>query len=166
MEIAQGTPEALGVVVEPDAGFAGELPGFADLQRDIERLLGLLRPSADLSADRIQSLEARLRALGESVFEARLPAQPLHGDASLTNLLRTPSGRLVWNDFEDTCRGPLHWDVAGYVISLESNGADPAFVDRALSAYGWTDRGALTPFTAAHDVYGEIWRAFDAQRRL
>lgn len=147
------------------SGFAGDLPGLVDLQHDIERLLRVLRPTAVLTARGIESLEARLLALGETVFGAPLPAQALHGDASLSNLLCSTSGRLVWNDFEDTFRGPVHWDVAGYVMSLEDCGADRAFVARALDAYGWTDRRELAPFTAAHDVYGEIWRAYDAQRR-
>jgi hypothetical protein len=147
------------------AAFPGELPGFADLQARIERLLRLLRPSADLSAERIESLEASLRALGGPVFAAPLPARALHGDTSLFNLLRGTSGRLVWNDFEDTLRGPVHWDVAGFLISLELRGADPAFVARALDAYGGIDQRELAPFAAAHDVYDEIWQHYDAQRR-
>jgi hypothetical protein len=147
------------------SAFSGELPSFVDVQHDIERLLRLLRPTAGLSAQRIESLEARLLALGETVFGAPSPAQALHGDASLSNLLCSTSGRLVWNDFEDTLRGPVHWDVAGYVISLEARGADSAFVARALDAYGRIDTRELAPFTAAHDVYGEIWQLYDAQRR-
>jgi thiamine kinase-like enzyme len=99
------------------------------------------------------------------VFAASLPVQALHGDASLSNLLRTPQ-RLVWNDFEDTFRGPVHWDLAGYMMSLRSRGADAEFVAGALSAYGWADEQELAPFTEAHDLYGEIWRLYDAQRRL
>jgi hypothetical protein len=147
------------------SGFVGELPSFVDLQRDIERLLRQLRPSAELSAGRIEALEERLQALAETVFGAPWPAQALHGDASLWNLLRTTSGRLVWNDFEDTFRGPVHWDLAGYAISLEAHGADQAFVARALDAYGQIDSRELEPFTAAHHVYDEIWRSYDAQRR-
>ena len=147
------------------SAFSGELPGFVDVRSDIERLLRQLRPSAVLSAQKIESLQARLLALGETVFGAALPAQALHGDASLTNLLCSTSGRLVWNDFEDTFRGPVHWDVAGYLISLEANGADSAFVARALDAYGRIERRELAPFTAAHGVYDEIWRLYDAQRR-
>jgi hypothetical protein len=47
--------------------------------------------------------------------------------ASLSNLLHTPD-RLVWNEFEDTFRGPVHWDVAGNVIALTRRGATAAFV--------------------------------------
>ncbi|MGN6587857.1 MAG: aminoglycoside phosphotransferase family protein [Solirubrobacterales bacterium] len=146
------------------SGFSGELGGFVDLQGDIERLRRQLRPAAELSAEKIDSLGERLLALGETVFGASLPTQALHGDASLMNLLCTSEG-LVWNDFEDTLRGPLHWDVAGYVMSLEYRGADPAFVQRALDAYGWVDRAELAPFAEAHELHDEIWGLYDAQRR-
>lgn len=147
------------------SAFPGDLPSFTDLHDRIERLLRLLRPSRDLSAERIEALEARLLALGEPVFAAPLPAQALHGDTSLFNLLRRTSGGLVWNDFEDVLRGPVHWDVAGFLISLELRGADPDFVATALDAYGGVDQRELAPFAAAHDVYDEIWQLYDVQRR-
>jgi len=146
------------------SAFPGELGGFVDVQQDIERLRRQLRPTAGLSAEEIDSLGERLFALTETVFAASLPTQALHGDASLSNLLRTAGG-LVWNDFEDVFRGPVHWDLAGYAISLEAQGAGSSFVERALAAYGWADRGGLAPFTEAHEVYDEIWRLYDAQRR-
>jgi hypothetical protein len=155
---------ALRELHEALAPYDGDLAGFADLGRDIERLRRALRPSAELSAERIDSLGERLATLRETLFATSLPAQALHGDASVGNLLRTPGG-LLWNDFEDTLRGPVHWDVAGYLISLEWRGADDAFVDRALDAYGGLDGEALAPFTAGHQLYDEIWSAYDAQRR-
>jgi len=164
-----GDPERFGRALRDlhDAlsGFTGELGGLVDLERDIERLRRQLRPTATLSAERIDSLGERLRALGETVFCSSLPAQALHGDASLYNLLTSTSGRPVWNDFEDTFRGPVHWDLAGYLISLEQRGADPAFVAGALDAYGGIDEDELAPFVAAHGVYDEIWQSYDAQRR-
>jgi aminoglycoside phosphotransferase (APT) family kinase protein len=144
--------------------YDGDLASFADLGRDIERLRRALRPSAELSAERIDSLRERLAVLRESLFAASLPAQALHGDASIGNLLRTPGG-LLWNDFEDTFRGPVHWDVSGYLISLEWRGGDDAFVDHVLDAYGDLDREELAPFTAGHELYDEIWSAYDAQHR-
>jgi hypothetical protein len=154
---------ALRELHEALAPYDGDLVDFADLGRDIERLRGALRPSAELSAERIDSLGERLAALRETLF-ASLPVQALPGDALVGNLLRTPGG-LLWNDFEDTFRGPVGWDVSGYLISLQWRGADDAFVDRALDAYGGPDREALAPFTAGHYLYDEIWKAYDAQRR-
>jgi aminoglycoside phosphotransferase (APT) family kinase protein len=154
---------ALRELHEALAPYDGDLAGFANLGRDIERLRRALRPSAVLSAERIDSLGERLAALRETLLAASLPAQALHGDASVGNLLRTPGG-LLWNDFEDTFRGPVRWDVSGYLISLEWRGADHAFVDRALDAYCRLDREELAPFTAGHQLYDEIWKAYDAQR--
>jgi aminoglycoside phosphotransferase (APT) family kinase protein len=146
------------------APYDGDLADFADLGRDIERLRRVLRPSAELSAERIDSLGERLAAVRKTLFATSLPVQALHGDASVGNLLHTAGG-LLWNDFEDTFRGPVQWDVSGYLISLEWRGADDAFVDRALDAYGGLDREQLAPFTAGHELYDEIWKAYDAQRR-
>jgi hypothetical protein len=144
--------------------FDGDLGNLRDLREDIERLQGQLRPADGLEADAIASLRARLDAVREVVFESSLPTQALHGDVSLSNLLHTPH-RLIWNDFEDTFRGPVHWDLAGYVISLRNRGANSRFVRRMLNAYRWEDEQELAPFIAAHDVYDETWRMYDRQRR-
>ncbi len=147
------------------SAFTGELGDLLDVQRDVERLHRQLRPTETLSRQTINSLHARLLALSATVFRARLPMQALHGDVSLSNLLRV-NGRLLWNDFEDTFRGPVHWDLAGYVINLRDWGADSAFVTQMLEAYGRIGEPELAPFMDAHDVYGEIWQLHDAQRRL
>jgi hypothetical protein len=144
--------------------FEGELGGLRDLREDVERLLGRLRPADAQERDAISSLRDRLDALRTVVFESSLPAQALHGDVSLRNLLRTPH-RLLWNDFEDTFRGPVHWDVASYVGSLRIHGASERSVREMLEAYGWHDQQELAPFLAAQDVYDEIWRMYDRQRR-
>jgi aminoglycoside phosphotransferase (APT) family kinase protein len=143
--------------------FEGDLGNLCDLREDIERLHDQLRPADAREADAISSFRARLDALREVVFESTLPTQALHGDVSLSNLLHTPQ-RLVWNDFEDTFRGPVHWDLAGYVISLRTRGANSRFVRRMLNAYRWDDEHELAPFTAAHHVYDEIWQMYDRQR--
>ncbi|MEA2638592.1 MAG: hypothetical protein QOE18_1649, partial [Chloroflexota bacterium] len=91
--------------------FEGDLGNLGDLREDIQRLHGELRPAGAREADAISSLRAGLDALREVVFESTLATQALHGDISLRNLLGT-SQRLIWNDFEDTFRGPVHWDLA------------------------------------------------------
>lgn len=144
--------------------FEGDLGSLRGLREDIERLHRQLRPVHGREADAISSLRARLDALAEVVFESTLPSQALHGDVSLSNLLYTPR-RLIWNDFEDTFRGPVHWDLAGYVISVRTRGASSSFVAQLLDAYGWDDEQELAPFIAAHHVYDEIWRRYDRQRR-
>ncbi|MEV6609826.1 phosphotransferase [Kutzneria sp. NPDC051319] len=66
-------------------------------------LLGL--PFVGEHAEALRTEHARLSAL--------LPSggQALHGDAHPGNVLVTAAG-LVWNDFEDTWRGPVEWDLA------------------------------------------------------
>jgi Ser/Thr protein kinase RdoA (MazF antagonist) len=144
--------------------FEDELGGLRELREDIERLLGQLRPADARERDAISSLREQLDMLRTVVFESSLPTQALHGDVSLRNLLRTPR-RLVWNDFEDTFRGPVHWDLASYVGSLRIHGASERSVREMLEAYGWDDERELAPFLAAQDAYGEIWRMYDRQRR-
>lgn len=61
--------------------------------------------------------------------------------------------------------GPIHWDVASAAGSLRIHGADGHSVRVMLDAYGWDDARELDPFLAAQDVYDEIWRMYDRQRR-
>jgi len=143
--------------------FNGELGGLRELREDIVRLRGQLRPADAQQRDAIVSFGERLDMLRTTVFESSLPTQALHGDVSLRNLLRTP-GRLVWNDFEDTFRGPVHWDVASAVGSLRIHRADESSIREMLDGYGWDDEQELAPFLAAQDVYDEIWRMYDQQR--
>jgi len=144
--------------------FDGDLGDLHAVREDVERLHDHLRAADAHQADVISSLRVRLDALGEVVFESTLPTQALHGAVSLSNLLRTPQ-RLVWNDFEDAFRGPVHWDVASYVESLRLRGASSRFVREMLDGYGWDDEQELAPFIVAQDVYDEIWRMYDRQRR-
>jgi Ser/Thr protein kinase RdoA (MazF antagonist) len=84
------------------AGFPGDLAPVREIRDWLARLLD----SPGLAASDTDPLRARLEALTPAVFESALPAQALHGDASLSNVLRTRGG-LVWNDFEDVCFGPV-----------------------------------------------------------
>lgn len=74
-----------------------------------------------------------LDALTPTVFESPLPAQAIHADASMSNVLYTDSG-LLWNDLEDVCRGPVAWDVAGLVASARARGYGETFIEELLAA--------------------------------
>lgn len=54
----------------------------------------------------------------------------LHGDAHRGNLLRDRDGRWVWNDLEESCRGPVEWDLA-----VLSRSPTPDLGAQALRAY-------------------------------
>jgi hypothetical protein len=70
------------------------------------------------------------------------PPQPLHGDAHPGNLLRTSAG-WVWADLEDTCRGPVGWDLAclrrtSRLDGRAAVGAMPgAPTDEELAPFAW-----------------------------
>ncbi|HEX6346791.1 aminoglycoside phosphotransferase family protein [Umezawaea sp.] len=106
-------------------------PRLADLHAELRSYPGPLPdrgPLADIDAaragwtrpaDQLDSFTAVRDALVE-----RWPAdevQPLHGDAHPGNLLMTANGP-VWNDFEDTWRGPVTWDLACLALTGRLDG--------------------------------------------
>jgi Phosphotransferase enzyme family len=105
-------------------GYPGQAPVLAPLT-DVPAFLA--RPHTILTtaqAAAVASAYARLTAeLGP------YSAQPLHGDAGAGNLMATGDG-WVWHDFEDTCSGPVAWDLAASTASQRLDGS------RILAAYG------------------------------
>jgi hypothetical protein len=146
------------------AGFPGDLAPLSEVRGWLERLLAELRPSPALTRQDIGWLRFQLEALTPAVFESSLPAQALHGDASMSNLLRTDSG-LVWNDLEDVCAGPVAWDVSGLVTSARARGQNAKFIEELLAAYGEPGVEGLETFLEAHALYDIVWQAFEARRR-
>jgi hypothetical protein len=146
------------------AEFPGDLAPLSETRGWLERLLDELRPSPALTRQDIQWLRSELDALTPAVFESSLPAQALHGDASMSNLLRTESGP-VWTDLEDVCAGPVAWDVAGLVSSARARGQSAKFVEELLAAYGEPGVEDLEAFLEAHALYEVVWHAFEARRR-
>jgi hypothetical protein len=146
------------------ADFPSELGPLSDVRDWLDRLVAELHPSPRLTALDRDLLRSHLQELTPTVFESSLPAQAIHGDASISNLLRTHNG-LIWNDLEDACIGPVHWDVAGLITAARARGGSEAFVADFLRAYGGRDLEELDDFIAAHLLYTTVWQAFDAQRR-
>ena len=117
-----------------------------------------------LAPDARQSLGdegAQLAALlthAREALDAGLPVRALHGDAHAGNVLRAPDG-LLWIDFEDTCRGPVEWDLACLAC-----GRGPSA--EALAAYGRApDDPELVPFVEARSLQLAVWTVFVAERR-
>lgn len=146
------------------AEFPGPLEPLSDVRDWLDQLLAGLRPSPRVTEQDRISLRARLRELTPAVFETSLPTQAIHGDASVSNLLRTSDG-LLWNDLEDACAGPVHWDVAGLIAEARDCGENEVFVAEFLRAYGGLEIDELEDFIEAHLLYTTIWQAFAAQRR-
>jgi hypothetical protein len=146
------------------ADFPGDLAPLSEIRDWLERLVADLRPSPKLTQRDIDRVRFKLDALTPAVFESSLPAQAIHGDASLSNLLRTDRG-LVWNDLEDVCTGPVAWDVAGLVASARARAQSARFIEELLAAYGEPGVDDLETFLEAHAVYDVVWQAFEARRR-
>ncbi|MFZ0325348.1 MAG: phosphotransferase [Actinomycetes bacterium] len=146
------------------ADFAGELGTLRDVRDWLDQLLVQLHPSPKLDNQTIDSLRGQLQTLTPTVFDSSLPVQAIHADASLSNLFRTDIG-LLWNDFEDACVGPVHWDVAGLVAEARAAGGSEGFVADFLRAYGGVELEELDDFIEAEHLFTTIWQAFEAQRR-
>jgi Ser/Thr protein kinase RdoA (MazF antagonist) len=109
----------------------------------------------------------RIAAAYERLAAQLAPAaeQPLHGDAHPGNLLPAAHGGWLWCDFEDTCAGPLHWDLATLRRSPRLDGA------AALRAYGRAarrddfDDAALAPWIALRELHLTVWYCLYAERR-
>jgi Ser/Thr protein kinase RdoA (MazF antagonist) len=145
------------------ADFPGELGQLSDIRDWLDGLLAELRPSPKLTLRDRDLLRSRLHEMTPTVFESSLPAQAIHGDASASNLLRSDNG-LMWNDFEDVCVGPVHWDVAGLIVEARAREKTESFVADFLGAYGGPDLDDLNEFVAAHRLYTTVWQASAAQR--
>lgn len=87
--------------------YPGELPARGPLD-DIDNTLAYL---AGCGVEGLEPFQARREELLRDWDTHYGDVQPLHGDSHHGNLLMTSSGP-VWNDFEDTWRGPVGWDLA------------------------------------------------------
>jgi hypothetical protein len=124
------------VLADVDPGWDGDpldtplddLAVFTERGVDLGAEPALVAATADL----VGSLRPRLDG----------PPQPLHGDAHPGNLLRTSAG-WVWADLEDTCRGPVGWDLAclrrtSRLDGRAAVGAMPgAPTDEELAPFAW-----------------------------
>jgi hypothetical protein len=105
-------------------GYLAQLPFLAPLG-DIPAFLA--RPQTRLTAGQAAALAAAHARLTAQLDHGR--GQSLHGDAGAGNLMATDAG-WVWHDFEDTCTGPVAWDLAASTASPRLDGP------RILAAYG------------------------------
>jgi hypothetical protein len=138
---------SLAVVHQALADYPDPLPATGPLD---DVLLGL--PFLGEHAELLRAEHDRLAAL--------LPrgGQALHGDAHPGNVLATPNG-LVWNDFEDTWRGPREWDLALMRRTTLLDG------ESALAAYpGSHDPHLLELCDEIRRLQKQIWLQASARR--
>jgi Phosphotransferase enzyme family len=124
----------------------GDIPAF------------LARPRATLSdADAAGIAGAYARLTGE-LAETSSAEQVLHGDAGVSNLMQADGG-WVWHDFEDTCTGPVAWDLAASTASRRLDGS------RVLAAYrDAVDPAQLHICEQLRLLHLTIWYALYAER--
>jgi hypothetical protein len=139
------------------AEYRGPLPPRSAVLGEIDWLLDALsgeRDASELSAERDRLAEVVLEREDDLADQ-----QPLHGDASLSNLLVTGSGPR-WNDFEDVCVGTVEWDVAGVLSDARAAHGD-AFSADVLAAYGGEcDPAVLERVDQVHALYGALGRRY------
>ncbi len=136
-------------------GPAPGAPWLAPLQ-DIPAFLA--RPQSRLSPGQRDALAAACARL-TAELDLRAVTQVLHGDAGIGNVLATADGGWVWHDFEDTCTGPVAWDLAA---STASPRLDPA---RILAGYGApVDAAQLAVCQQLRRLHLTVWYALYAER--
>jgi Ser/Thr protein kinase RdoA (MazF antagonist) len=125
----------------------GDIPAF------------LARPQTRLSASDVAILTETFGRLTEDLAPAAALGQVLHGDAGALNLMATGAGQWVWHDFEDTCSGPIAWDLAATTASPRLDGS------RILAAYGdRVDPAQLRTCQQLRRLHMTIWYALYAER--
>jgi hypothetical protein len=147
---------ALRTLHEALAEYPGPLPPRSAVLGEIDWLLNALAGD-----DGVSELAAERDRLAPVILEPdHGPGhQPLHGDASFSNLLST-SGGPRWNDFEDVCVGGIEWDVAGVLSDARTRHGE-AFSAEVLAAYGGEcDPDALDRVDQVHALYGTLWRRY------
>ena len=137
----------------PLRGYPAPLPFLAPLG-DIPAFLA--RPQTRLTAGQAAALAAALARLTAQLDHSR--AQSLHGDAGAGNLMATDAG-WVWHDFEDTCTGPVAWDLAASTASPRLDGP------RILAAYGEpVDPAQLEVCQQLRRLHLTVWYNLYAER--
>jgi Ser/Thr protein kinase RdoA (MazF antagonist) len=136
-------------------GYPASLPVLAPLG-DIPAFLA--RPQTRLDAsDRANLGDAYARLTAELAADS-CERQALHGDAGAGNLMATGGG-WVWHDFEDTCSGPVAWDLAATTASARLDGS------RILAAYGdHVDPARLRACEQLRRLNLTVWYALYAER--
>jgi Phosphotransferase enzyme family len=154
--------EALRACHEALRSFAGSLP-LLGVITEAESLLARLTAEGTLEPAAATELQQRFDDTRAALENLRAPVQPLHADAHLGNVLNGPAGPL-WNDWEDTCLGPVGWDAACLVSTARLTGEGVAEAEAALAATEIAlDPGELALWVEARTLQGIVWISYVAR---
>jgi hypothetical protein len=154
--------DALRACHEALRGYAGSLP-LLGVITEAEALLARLAAEHTLDPEAATALQHRFDDLRAAMENMRAPVQPLHADAHLGNVLNGPDGPL-WNDWEDTCLGPVGWDAACLIAFARLTGSGLARAETALDATGIAlDPGELALWVEARTLQLLVWISFVAR---
>jgi Ser/Thr protein kinase RdoA (MazF antagonist) len=118
----------------------------------------LARPQTVLSPGDRAALSDACTRLTAELAAVTSTSQALHGDADVGNLMAV-GGQWVWHDFEDTCSGPVGWDLAATTASPRLDRA------RILAAYGdQVDPVQLRTCEQLRRLNLTVWYALYAER--
>jgi hypothetical protein len=118
----------------------------------------LARPQTRLGARETAAISAAYTRLTAELDAAPGQLRMLHGDAGIGNLMNTDTG-WVWHDFEDTCSGPVAWDLAASTANPRRDR------ERILAAYGEpVDRHQLAVCERLRLLHLTVWYALYAER--
>ncbi len=147
------------------ADYDGELPTLDSVLEEVGALLDSLAASGALGSSDLRLLRGALDRLSATLTNPALPVRPLHGDAHVGNVLRTPEG-VIWTDLEDACVGPIEWDLACLVADSRVFGTDGDLVEQALAGYGAEpDEEKLLPFFELRALQVAVWGMLIARDR-
>jgi len=136
--------------------FPGDLPDHAIFHEARAVLARLAAGGALAAADAAVATQVGDR-LAARIATLDVPVQALHGDAHLGNIIQTPDGPL-WNDLEDTHRGPRAWDLACLEAPARVFGRTPAPIAAARAGYGDAgDPALLDLMIDARAFVGVAW---------
>lgn len=140
-------------------GYPARLPWLSPALDQVTEGLAALDAGHVLGPARLAALRIRHAEIRAGLDRVDGPPVVLHGDAHGGNLLAGPDGWL-WIDLEETCHGPLAWDLA---VLASAHGMATEESQVALDAYAAaSDRpvpgpGALARFARARDLEAAVW---------
>ncbi len=153
------TGAALAALHEAARDCPAELGELSTVREQISEGIDALERAAAADPETVAALRAaHARALA-GLAGAGSASVVLHGDAHAGNLLWTAARGFVWTDLEETCRGPVEWDLA----TLSRAYQDPAAQQAALRGYAARAGGCvpdlitLLPFVRARELEGAVW---------